>query len=269
MPLNIVVCIKRTPATTTVTVDPATSKVRNEGLSYGMSPFDEYALEEGIRIKERAAGSWTAALSLGTPESAEVLREAIARGCDGGYLLSHQDFTDSDTYATSYALAQAIKKIAAEKGKVDLVICSKQTNDSDTGQVGPSLAAWLDWPAVAFVKKVETISETSIRVHRMMEDGADILDMPLPAVITVVKEINEPRLPSLKGKMASKKAAIPTWGPAEIGADSAKIGGQGSLTTVLAQRNVPTRSGGARIEGATLEEKAQKLVTALKEMKLL
>lgn len=270
MALNIVVCIKQTAATTSVQLDPATGKILTQGLTYGISPFDEYALEEAIRLKERVPGSWAAALTLGGPQASDVLREAIARGVDSGYHLSDEAFAGSDSHGTSHILAQGIKKIQAEKGaKIDLVLCAKQTNDGDSGQVGPSVAVWLGWPNVAYVKKVNEITDQIIRVERMMEDGTDLLEMQLPAVVSVVKEINEPRLPSLKGKMASKKAVIPVWKAADIAAEASKIGEGGALTTVWKRETPPVRKGGIRIEGASPQEKAKKFVEKAKELKLL
>ncbi|MBI4064321.1 MAG: electron transfer flavoprotein subunit beta/FixA family protein [Elusimicrobia bacterium] len=269
MALNIVACIKQTPATTSIQIDPSTGQILSEGATYAISPFDEYALEEGIRLKEKITGSWVAVLTMGPPRAEEILREAIARGADSVYHLCDAAFENSDTYATSYILSKAIRKIQQDKGKIDLVICAKQTNDSDSGQVGPGLAGWLDWPNVSFVKKIAEITDKKIGVERMMEDGTDALEMELPALICVVKEINEPRLPSLKGKMAAKKTAIAKWTAADIGADAAKIGQQGSPTAVIERASPPRRSGGTRIEGGTLEEKAKKFVDKLKELKLL
>ncbi|MBI2069967.1 MAG: electron transfer flavoprotein subunit beta/FixA family protein [Elusimicrobia bacterium] len=267
--MNIVVCIKQTPASSSVQIDPHTGELMSTGLTYAISPFDEYALEEAIRLKERVPGSWTAAVTMGPARSEEILREAIARGIDSVYHLSDEAFNDSDSYATAYVLSMGIRKIQQEKGKVDVVICAKQTNDGDTGQVGPGLSAWLDWPNVAFVKKVEEINDQIVRVERMMEDGMDVLEMKLPALISVVKEINEPRLPSLKGKMASKKAVVAKWSAADIGADAAHLGLTGSPTKVWKKDAPARRQGGVRIEGATIEEKAQKFVEKLKELKLL
>ncbi|MBI4369407.1 MAG: electron transfer flavoprotein subunit beta/FixA family protein [Elusimicrobia bacterium] len=270
MPLNIVVCIKQTPATGSVSIDPQTGDISKEGISYAISPFDEYALEEGLRLKERFPGGATLALTMGAVRAEEILREAIARGVDGVYHLCDEAFDGSDTFATSYILSQGIRKIEEErKIKIDLVICAKQTNDGDTGQVGPGLAAWLDWPNTAYVKKVEQVTDTLLRVHRMMEDGTDILEIQRPALISVVKEINEPRLPSLKGKMAAKKAVIPRWGASDIKADPALIGLKGSLVEIAKRQSPPKRAGGLKIGGATIEEKAKIFVDKLRELKLL
>jgi electron transfer flavoprotein beta subunit len=163
-----------------------------------------------------------------------------------------------------------IRKIAKETGKpVDVILCGKQTNDGDTGHVGPGIAAWLGMANVAYVRKVEEIKEDTIQVHRMMEDGTDVLKMKLPALIAVVKEINEPRVPSLKGKMNAKKAVISKWGAQDIEADKTKIGLGGSPTIVASSFTPPPRPGGLAIQGATPEEKAKNLVAKLRELKLI
>jgi electron transfer flavoprotein beta subunit len=206
---------------------------------------------------------------MGPPQAEEALRDAISRGCDDAYLVTDRAFAGADTWATSYTLQMAIKKIAEIKKPFDLIICGKQTNDGDTGHVGPGIAAWLNIPNAAYVGHLEDIKEGSITVRRMMEDGYDVLELPTPALISVVKEINEPRLPSLKGKLASKKAVIPKWDAAAIGADKSKIGLSGSPTIVAKSFNPPPRKGGERIEGATAEEKVKKLIARMKELKVI
>lgn len=269
MPHHIVVCIKQTPAVTHIHIDAKTGELRREETTLAINPFDEYAVEEGIRLKERSPGSTTSVLTLGPPEAEEALREALARGCDQAFHVCGPEFVDGDTFATSFALARAVEKISKTLKPVDLVLAGKQTNDSDTGQVGPGIGAWLDWPAAAFVKKVEELGEKSIRVHRMMEDGYDVLELELPAAIACVKEINEPRLPSLKGKMAAKKAVIPRWSAQDLGLESDQVGRKGSPTAVTARATPPSRSGGTRIEGVDAKEKARLLVQKLKELKLI
>ena len=268
--MHIVVCIKQTPATSNVQIDPKTGTLKREGMAAAINPFDEYAVEEAVRIKEKLPGTVASVLTMGPPQAEEALRDAIARGCDRAFHLCDRAFAGADTYATSYALQMGIRKIQKETGQaVDLVICGKQTNDGDTGHVGPGIAAWLEIPNVAYVKKVEEIREGTIRVCRMMEDGTDVLEMPLPAVIAVVKEINEPRVPSLKGKMAAKKAVVPKWTAADIEADKTKVGLSGSPTIVASSFNPPPRTGGVKIDGKTADEKAKNLVAKLLEMKLL
>lgn len=267
--MHIIVCIKQTPATANIQIDPKTGTLKREGMAAAINPFDEYAIEEAVRIKEKLPGSTVSVVTMGPPQAEDALRESIARGCDDAYHVTDRAFAGADTYATSYTLQMAIRKIAEVKKPFDLIICGKQTNDGDTGHVGPGIAAWLDIPNVAYVGKVEEVKEGSIRVRRMMEDGYDVLEMPTPCVMAVVKEINEPRLASLKGKLAAKKVVVTKWNADDLKADRTKIGLSGSPTIVARSYNPPPRKGGERIEGATPEEKAKKLVARLRELKLL
>ena len=262
--MHIIVCIKQTPATANIQIDPKTGTLKREGMAAAINPFDEYAIEEAVRIKEKVAGSTVSVVTMGPPQAEEALRDAIARGCDDAYHVTDRAFAGADTWATSYTLQMAIRKIAEVKKPFDLILCGKQTNDGDTGHVGPGIGAWLDIPNVAYVGKIEDVKEGSITVRRMMEDGYDVLEMPTPALISVVKEINEPRLASLKGKLAAKKAVIVKWDAAAIGADKSNIGLSGSPTIVAKSFNPPPRKGGERIEGATPQEKAKKLVAKLR-----
>ena len=266
--MHIIVCIKQTPKTAKVEIDPKTGLMNREGMEAGINPFDEYAVEEAVRLKERVPGSTVSVLTMGPPQAEKALREAIERGCDDAYLVSGKEFRGADTWATSYTVQMAIRKIA-EKKPFDVIVCGKQTNDGDTGHVGPGIASWLNIPNAAYVGKVEDVKPDVMRVRRMMEDGYDILDLPLPCLISVVKEINEPRVPSLKGKMAAKKAVITTWDAAAIGAEPGKIGLPGSPTIVAKSFNPPPRKGGEKVPGATAQEKAKNLVAKLRELKVI
>lgn len=267
MALNIVVCVKHTPTTVNPGIDGATGKIKTAGLQYAMNPFDEFAVEEAVRLKEKLAGSTVTALSVGPATSEIVLREAISRGCDAGVLVTDPALEGAGSFAVSYTLSLAIKKLNADK-PVSLVLFGKSTNDGGEGVVGSEVAAWLDWPGALSIKKIESIDDKSATVWRMMEDGTDVLKLALPACLSTTKEINEPRLPSLKGKMASKKAAIPQWKAADIGLKPEEVG---PLATVVVARNTlpPSRPAGLKIEGATPEEKAKKLVDTLIERKLI
>jgi len=267
--MHIIVCIKQTPATANIQIDPTTGTLKREGMAAEINPFDKYALEEAVRLKERVPGSTVSVVTMGPPQAEEALREAIGLGCDDAYHVTDRAFAGADTWATSYTIHMAIKKIAEVKKPFDVILCGKQTNDGDTGHVGPGVASWLNIPNVAYVGKVEDVKPEAIRVRRMMEDGYDILELPTPCLISVVKEINEPRLASLKGKMAAKKAVITKWDAAAIGADKSKIGLSGSPTIVSKSFNPPPRKGGEKIDGATAQEKAKKLVAKLREMKLI
>ncbi len=258
--MNIVVCIKQVPDTGDVRIDPETKTLVREGVESVINPFDCYALEEGVRLKERFGGTVTV-ISMGPPPAEKALREAVSLGADKAILMSDRAFAGSDTLATSYALATAIKKI----GEIDLIICGKQAIDGDTAQVGPGIAVHLNMPQITFVRKIEEIADGKIRAERMTEEGYDIVEAELPAVLSVVKEINEPRIASLKGKITAKKAEIPTWTAEEVGADTERLGLDGSATMVVEVFAPPGREGGKLLEGEP-QETAAELVRELKEL---
>jgi electron transfer flavoprotein beta subunit len=184
-------------------------------------------------------------------------------GVNDAVLISGLDIAGGDTYATSYVLSMTLRKI----GGFNLILCGKQAADGDTAQVGPGIATHLDLPQITYVRKIEAIDEKRIVAERLMETGYEVIEAPLPCVLTVVKEINEPRLPSLKGKIAAKKADIPVWGSSDIGADPARIGLEGSLTQVIKVFSPEPRSGGETLEGeipdvtSALVEKLRDIVT--------
>ncbi|MDP2168735.1 MAG: electron transfer flavoprotein subunit beta/FixA family protein [Thermodesulfovibrionales bacterium] len=230
--MNIVVCIKQVPDSADVRINPETGTLIREGVPSIVNPYDMHAVEAGLWIREKAAKEFAEtakviALTMGPPQAEAALREVISMGVDEAVLLSDKAFAGSDTWATSYALSRAIRKLQA-----DIIICGKQAIDGDTAQVGPEVAELLNIPHVAYVKKIDDIGSNSIRVERLMEDGYDIVESSLPVLLTVVRELNEPRLPSLKGKMAAKKAVIKKWGHVDIAADEHKLGLKGSPTQV-------------------------------------
>ncbi len=257
--MKIVVCIKQVPATNDAKIDPETKRIIREGMKAILNPFDTYAVEEAVQLKAKFGGE-VIALSMG-PEKAEFsLREAISVGVDRAILLNDRAFGGSDTWATSYALSKAILKI----GDVDLVICGKQAIDGDTAQVGPGIAAHLDWLQATYVMAVDEATPSSITVKRMHEDGYDISRLSFPAVITVVKDINTPRIPSLKGRLAANKAEIQVWHPEDIGADLDKIGLNGSPTRVVKTQPPAPRHSSTKVIQGTSEECARELVRELR-----
>ena len=253
--MKIVVCIKQVPGTHDVKIDPVTKRLVREGVEAVINPFDTYALEQGVLIKEKVGGE-VVALCMGPPNAEKTLREAIGCGADSAVLLSDRAFAGSDTWATSYALAQAIRKI----GGVGLALFGKQAIDGDTAQVGPGVAAHLDWPQVTYVSKMSEVSEAKGSFRRMNEDGYDDIEVDFPAVITVVKDINVPRIPSLKSRMAAKKAEIPVWTAAMVDADPAKLGLNGSPTRVVKTFPPAARDAKTMVITGAPEEMAQKLV---------
>jgi len=226
--MKIICCLKQVPDAKNVRLDPKTNTLSREGVESIMNPYDRHALEEGVRLKEKYGGE-VVALSMGPPQATEMLREAISCGADQAVLVSDRAFAGADTWATTYTLAMAIKKV----GGCDLILCGKQAIDGDTAQVGPGLAQRMDFPYASYVRKIEDFRENTLVLERMMDDGYDQLEIPLPALLTVVKEINEPRIPSLKGKMRAKKAEIAVLDAAAIDAEPDLLGLKGSPTQVV------------------------------------
>ncbi|MBD3367685.1 MAG: electron transfer flavoprotein subunit beta [Candidatus Eisenbacteria bacterium] len=256
--MRVVVLVKEVPDTTEVTIDRETNTLVREGVPSIVNPFDMYAIEEALRIRESHDGEATVTvMSMGPPQVEGSLREALAIGIDEAVLLSDRAFAGSDTWSTSYTLAAGIRKL----GGADVILCGKQAIDGDTAQVGPGVAQFLEIPQVTFVRSL-TVEGDRARAERMVEGGTDVLDVPLPALFTVVKDINEPRLPSLKGKMRAKKAEITIWGAGDLDVDESELGLDGSPTRVVKVFAPEPRGGGRVLEGE-LEETVPELVDEL------
>lgn len=260
--MNIIVCIKQVPDTTEVKINPETNTLVREGVPSIVNPFDENAVEAALKLKEKSGGKVTV-ITMGPPQAAEALKTTLAMGVDEVLLISDRAFAGSDTWATSYTLAQAIKKI----GQYDLILCGKQAIDGDTAQVGPGIAEWLKIPQVTFAVKIEAEAGKA-KVERLLEEINEVVETPLPAVITVVKQINEPRLPSLKGMMKAKKADVRVLKAEDIQAESKNIGLNGSPTQVVKIFTPPPKSGGEKLEGEPAEI-IDKLVSKIKERKII
>lgn len=226
--MHIVVAIKQVPDTTDIKIDPVTNTLVREGVESIINPFDLYAIEEAIRLKEAHGGKVTA-ISMGPPQVESALRDAVAMGVDEIILITDRKFAGADTWATSLTLAAALNHI----GDYDLVLFGQQAIDGDTAQVGPGVAAHLDMPQCCFVRKIEEIGEGKVLVQRLMETGYDRIELPTPAALTVVKEINEPRLPSLRGKRNARKAELKALTAEDLGLDEKEIGLNGSPTQVI------------------------------------
>lgn len=261
--MDIIVCIKQVPETTEVKIDPETRTLVREGVPSEINPLDLHAIEEGLRIREKFGGK-VVVISMGPPQAEEAIRDALAMGCDNGLLISDNAFAGSDTLATWYALALGIKKI----GHYDLVICGMKTTDGDTGQVGPGLAQGLGIVHIAYVSKIEEISDSHIVVNKMVEDGTEVIKCPLPCLLTVLKGINEPRLPSLKLKIKARKSPIKTWGPKELIGELSRYGLDGSPTQVVEVFNPEPPKKGEMISG-TPQVQAENLFNKLKSLKIL
>lgn len=248
--MKIVVCVKQVPESTDVKINPENNTLVREGVASVTNAFDEFAIEEGLRTKEKYGGE-IHVISMGPPQAIEVLKNALAVGSDKAYLLSDPAFAGADTLATAYTLSKAIEKI----GDVDLVICGKQAIDGDTAQVGPGIATRLNIPQLTYVCKVREIdpAKKKIVVERMLENGKEVVESSLPALITVVKDINEPRLPSLLGIKKAAKAQIPTWTVKDLPVDENRVGLKGSPTWVVKVFTPEARGGGEMLKGEVAE----------------
>lgn len=250
--MKIIVCIKQVPDAKDVRLDPKTNTLSREGVQSIMNPYDRHALEEAVRLKEAHGGSVTV-ITMGPPQAEEVLRDAVSCGADDAALISDRAFAGADTLATTYTLAKAIDKL----GGADLILCGKQAIDGDTAQVGPGLAMRMDIPYVTCVRRISEVDGNRFVVERLMDDGYDELELELPALFTVVKEINEPRLPSLKGKMKAKKMTVTTLTADDIGADKELLGLQGSPTWVVRVFAPQFKGERTMIEGSVDEQVGQ------------
>ncbi len=260
--MHYVVCIKQVPETTDVRINPETKTLMREGVAAIVNPFDMYAIEEALRMKERQGGKITV-LTMGPPQAESALREALSMGCDEAILVSDRAFAGSDTWATSYTLAQAIRKI----GDATVILCGKQASDGDTAQVGPGIAMHLDLPQITYVRKIESMDERHIVAQRLMDDGIETVESPLPALLTVIKELNEPRLPSLKGKLNARKVQIVTWSATDLNPDPKCLGLDGSPTKVVRIFSPAPRGGGQMLQGEP-DELVTQLVEKLKDVVL-
>ncbi len=260
--MNIVVCIKQVPDSAEVRINPETNTLIRDGVPTIINPYDMHAVEAGLQIKDLTKGKVTA-LTMGPPQAEGALREVISMGVDDAVLLSDRAFAGSDTWATAYTLSKAIAKISA-----DIIICGKQAIDGDTAQVGPEIAEFLNIPHIAYIRKIEDVKTDSIRVQRLMDEGYDIVESTLPVLLTVVKELNIPRLPSLKGKMAAKKAEIKKFSHQDIGVDEKDTGLKGSPTQVKNIFAPEARTDRKMLHGS-IEEQVSQLVEELKRLRCL
>ncbi|HEX2277881.1 MAG TPA: electron transfer flavoprotein subunit beta/FixA family protein, partial [Candidatus Tectomicrobia bacterium] len=232
MPLNMIVCVKQVPdweaPADTFKIDPERKKlIPPPNIDPRISLFDEHAIEAALQLRERHGGKVTI-VSMGPDFAQRAVKQAIAMGADEGILLRDPVFDDSDTYATAYILAEAIKKI----GAFDLILCGRQAADWDVGQVGLGVAELLEIPSVAIAQKLE-VSDGKAVIERIVEGGYDVMEVDLPALVTVSNEINKPRYPTLRGIMAAGKKQIPSWDAAALGIDTARIGAQAAHAKIL------------------------------------
>ena len=266
--MNIIVCVKQVidpeapPAS--FKVDPSANKaVPPAGVSPVISPFDEQAVEAALKIKDAQGGKITV-ISLGVDLLPDVIKKPLYMGADELILLQDEAFADGDSWSTAYALAMAIKKI----GDFNIIFCGRQAADWDAGQVGSGVAEILGLPSVTVAKKVD-ITDGKAKVERVAADGYEVVEVSLPALITVSNEIGEARSPTLKGIMAGKKKQPVVWKPADIGVEASQVGAAGRRTGLL-KLFQPVREGKCEfIAGDSPEEAAVNLALKLRESKIL
>jgi len=260
--MNILVCIKQVPGTNKVEVDEQTGVLKRAGIESKMNPYDLYALETALRIKESAGGTITV-ITMGPPQAESIIREAYMMGVDEGYILSDRAFAGADVLATSYTLSQGIKSI----GSFDLIICGKQTTDGDTAQVGPAIAEHLDIPHVAWVSKINNVDDKKITVEQDLAESVESVELYFPCMITVEKDIVQPRLPSYKRKLETRDKPVKMLTFQDFpDQDENKYGLKGSPTRV--EKVFPPDSNTDRIlfEGHP-DELADKCYDTLKQLK--
>ncbi|MFC1986944.1 electron transfer flavoprotein subunit beta/FixA family protein [Chloroflexota bacterium] len=228
----VVACVKQVPDTTQVKIDPVTGTLIREGVPFITNPFDTQALEESLRLKDKY-GLHVATISMGPPNTEVTLRKTLALGADEATLLSDRVFGGADTLATSMVLAEAIKRLA-QKEEVALVICGKQTIDGDTAQVGPGIATRLKYSQLTLVDQIQNVdlAAKKVRVRRKLEGRHEIVEAPLPALITVVREINQPRYPTVPMRLMSEDAEVALWDNKVMQLAEETIGLNGSATQV-------------------------------------
>lgn len=262
--MQIAVCIKQVPGTTEVEIDKETGVLKREGVDSKMNPYDLYAVETALKIKEQTGAS-VQVVSMGPPQSSVIIQEAFMMGADGGALLTDRKFAGADVLATSYTLSQGLRKL----GSFDLIICGKQTTDGDTAQVGPELAEFLNIPHVAYVRRILEVKDHSIIVEMDMTTTVETVEVLFPCLITVEKEIYQPRLPSFKLKLQTRDRAIPFYGLADFAdKDERNYGLNGSPTRVL-RIFTPEVNADREIWRGTSDELAKKLTAKIQEFKLL
>ncbi|MFH1169584.1 MAG: electron transfer flavoprotein subunit beta/FixA family protein [Chloroflexota bacterium] len=263
----MIVCVKQVidpeapPAS--FKIDAAANKAVLLGVPPVIDPYGEYAVEASLRIKDTKGGKVTA-ISLGNTMLREVVKKPLSMGADELILLEDAAFVDGDSWSTANALAQAIKKV----GEYDIIFCGRESSDTNAGQVGPGIAEILGLPCVTLVKKIE-ILDGKAKVERMTADGFEVVEVTLPAVLTVSNELGEARYPTIKGIMAAKKKEPVVWKPADIGVEAAKVGAAGRRAKLI-KLFQPVREGKCEIiAGETPEEAAANLAQRLREAKAL
>jgi electron transfer flavoprotein beta subunit len=260
--MDILVCIKQVPGTSKVEVDPVTGVLKRDGVDSKMNPYDLYALETALRMREKLGGT-VKVISMGPPQAAEVIKEAYMMGADEGVLLSDRKFGGADVLATSYTLSQGVKQI----GNVDLILCGKQTTDGDTAQVGPEMAEYLGIPHIANVVKIEEIRHNSMVVEMDMPNTIEVAEVKFPCLLTVEKDIFQPRLPSYRKKLETKDREVKILSLKDLKDQNEKRYGLNGSPTQVERIFPPAVNTDKEMWNGTGDELADRLTSRLKELK--
>ena len=258
--MKIIVCVKQVPDTTEVRIDKETNTLIREGVPSILNPDDANALEQALQLKDKYDDVTVTVLSMGPPQADVMLRECLAMGADEAVLLTDRAFGGSDTWATSNALAAAIRKI----GKYDIILAGRQAIDGDTAQVGPQIAEKLDLPQVTYVQEFKIDKDLKkIRVKRALEDGYEEIEIETPCMLTAIKELNQPRYMNIKGIFDPEKK-ITTWNAADIEVDLTTVGLKASPTNVYRSFTPKPKGKGVLLEGDSEKQIAKDLIVSLK-----
>ena len=266
--MNMLVCVKQVPDTTEIKIDPVTNTLIRDGVPSILNPFDGYALEAAARIKDKDPEAKLVVVAMGPEQAKAVLKESLAIAADKAYLVSGREFGGSDTLATSLILSAAIKKIEETEGKFDIIFCGKQAIDGDTAQVGPEIAEHLGYPQVTYGLEAEVDGDL-VKVKKEAEDGAQIIGVKMPCLLTFTKPAWDPRYPTIKRKMAANKAEIPTIGFADLGLAAEQCGLKGSPTKVKKSFCPERKKSGIKIQEADAAASAKVLYAKLNEAGIL
>ena len=262
--MDILVCVKQVPDTTEIKINYETNTLIREGVPSIVNPFDAYALEVAVRLKEKHGGTVTV-LSMGPDQAKAALKECLSVGADKAYLLSDRAFGGSDTLATSYILASAIHSL----GKFDLIMCGKQAIDGDTAQVGPEIAEHLDLPQVTYALDADVTEDGKVIVKKETETGYEMVETQIPALLTVVKTEFEPRMASVKAKIAANRKPIDVITSQDITIDLSRAGLKGSPTKVKKTYTPPMKGDSVVIKEETAKESVDKLISILDEKSII
>ncbi len=258
--MHVIVCVKQVPSSNKVSLDPITHTIIREGKSSVINPYDLFGLEQAVELKERHGGQ-VSVLSMGIPDTEKLLREAISRGGDLGMLLTDRQFAGSDTLATAYTLSKGIKQLSP----YHLIICGKMAIDGDTGQIGPELAEILDLPHLSDVIEILESNENSLMCKKKTDWGTQVYKITLPAVITLEKDINMPRLPSIEAILKSEKVEIKIMDQKALKADPSKIGFEGSPTQVV-KTFIPEKKTVVKAIQGTESQQAKEIMGLIEEV---